>query len=65
MYGKMSAFFAASVLRGLVISGILIFLLPITLGSDVVLIAIPITELLAAAGMALAMSRSLGSSVLH
>ena len=36
MYGKMSAFFAASVLRGVVISGILIFLLPITLGSDVV-----------------------------
>ena len=36
MYGKMSASFAASVLRGLVISGILIFLLPITLGADAV-----------------------------
>ena len=65
MYGKMSASFTASVLRGLVISGMLIFLLPITLGADAGWIAMPITELLAAAGMALAMSRSLGSSVLH
>lgn len=40
--------FVISVARGFVISGILIFLLPVALGADSVWFAMPITELLTA-----------------
>lgn len=50
--------FAASVLRGLVISGLLIFLLPAILGPSALWYAMPLTELIVALGLAWAMTRS-------
>ena len=43
---KPKAAFVVSVSRGLVISGILILLLPVTPGADMLWFAMPITELL-------------------
>lgn len=43
---KPKAAFVVSVSRGLVISGILILLLPVTAGADMLWFAMPITELL-------------------
>ena len=40
--------FAVSILRGLIISGILILLLPAVAGADAIWLAMPITELLTA-----------------
>ncbi|MGI6012076.1 MAG: MATE family efflux transporter [Ruminococcus sp.] len=45
---KPAAAFVVSVARGLVISGICIYLLPVTAGADAIWFAMPITELLAA-----------------
>ena len=52
---KPSAAFIVSVARGLVISGALIMLLPVTLGADTIWFAMPITELVVAVYAALAM----------
>ncbi len=52
---KPSAAFIVSVARGLVISGALIMLLPVTLGADTIWFAMPITELIVAVYAALAM----------
>ena len=45
---KPKAAFIVSVSRGLVVSGILIFLLPIAAGADSIWFAMPLTELLVA-----------------
>lgn len=45
---KPAAAFTASVARGLIISGILIFLLPVTFGVNAIWFAMPITEVLVA-----------------
>ena len=54
------AAFVVSVARGLVISGILILLLPVTLGADSVWFAMPITELITAVGAAYAIRNYTG-----
>lgn len=52
---KPSAALVVSVARGLVISGALIMLLPVTLGADTIWFAMPVTELIVAVYAALAM----------
>ena len=52
---KPSAAFIVSVARGLVISGALILLLPVTVGADAIWFAMPITELVVAIYAALTM----------
>ena len=54
------AAFVVSVARGLIISGILILLLPVTFGADSVWFAMPITELITAVGAAYAIRNYTG-----
>ena len=54
------AAFIVSVARGLVISGILIFLLPVVLGADFIWLAMPITELLVAVYVGITMRKYTG-----
>ena len=49
---KPKAAFIVSVARGLVVSGILIYLLPVVAGADAIWFAMPITELIVAVYMA-------------
>jgi len=51
------ASFLVSVLRGLVISGVLIMVLPVTLGADSLWLAMPITELVVAVYVAVSIRR--------
>ena len=52
---KPKAAFVVSVSRGLVISGILIFLLPAAAGADAIWFAMPLTELIVAVYVAVMM----------
>ena len=54
---KPSISFIVSVSRGAVISGILIYLLPLICGADSLWLAMPITELLVAIFVAVMMTR--------
>lgn len=54
---KPSTSFAVSVLRGAVISGILIYLLPVVMGADAVWFAMPVTELIVAVFVVLKMAQ--------
>ncbi|MGG5372340.1 MATE family efflux transporter [Enterococcus sp. AZ196] len=62
---KPKAAFLISVARGLVISGLLIFLLPLTLGADVLWFVMPITELITALFSGFLMKRYTGKLPLN
>ena len=54
---KPGASFLVSVARGMVISGILIYVLPVLAGADAIWFAMPVTELLVAVGVIILMIR--------
>lgn len=62
---KPKAAFLISVARGLVISGLLIFLLPLTLGADMLWFVMPITELITALFAGILMKRYTGKLPLN